>query len=205
MRYISYYSEVKDPAVDWVFSFLSTAIGCKFYSVPEVDLASVVYADMPVNANQLQIPTWTGYYDNTQKHSFHSGGYWMPDNVREIVSNIDFIGLIFRLLTLADEIALPNEARDRLGNLSTNIEFPRLEGSDRPLVDIAIHKLKQQLIKSGLLKEDELLPLWPAGKRYAVLITHDTDGPCLLETRELAKAGIKGFVILFQERSCMLK
>jgi peptidoglycan/xylan/chitin deacetylase (PgdA/CDA1 family) len=35
---------------------------------------------------------------------------------------------------------------------------------------------------------------WPGGRRYAVVVTHDTDGPRLQQPEELAKALVKAFV-----------
>ena len=193
MKHLSYYSEIKDPAVDWVFRFLSTAIGCRFYPVTELDQASVVYSNLPAQGDQLQIPIWTPCYNGTYTHFILPIGYWLPDYAAVSAVSTDFISLVLRLLTLADEIALPDNMRDRLGNLSTHSAFPRSAYGDLPMVDMAVQQFKQKLVERGLLREDELLPRWPKGKRYAVLITHDTDGPCLLDTRELVKAGIKGF------------
>lgn len=194
MQQIGYYSEVKDPAVDWVFKFFSTAIGCAFLRTTEPQLASVVYANMQVRADQLRIPIWFGYYDANSEHCLHRSGYWVPVEMRDAGLSIDYVGLVFRLLTLADELTISSDFRDQMGNLSPGLAFPRLDFRGRPMVDEVVHALKQQLIKDGLLKESELLPKWPDGKRYAVLLTHDTDGPCLLEPKELAKAGVKGFV-----------
>lgn len=188
MKHISYYSESKDPLIDWGFRFLSTALGCRFYPVAEPSHASVIYTTMPIHGDQVHIPYWARYYERTQKFFLH------PDGVTDSATVIDYIGLIVRLLTLMDEIALSDEARDQLGNLSTVVSFPRLAHADRPMVDMAVQQVKQLLIIHGLLREDEFLPRWPDGKRYAMLLTHDTDGPCLLETKELVKASIKGFV-----------
>ncbi len=116
--------------------------------------------------------------------------------MRDVETTIDYIGLISRLLTLTDELNRPDDARDELGNLAPGLYFPRLAFRDHPSVDEAVQTLKQQLVEHNLLRIDELLPRWPNEKRYAVLITHDTDGPCLLEPKELCKAGLKGLVRL---------
>ncbi len=192
MQQIHYYSEVKEPAVDWVFKFFSAAIGCTFRPITDAKSASIVYANMLVNAEQFRIPVWRGYYDSTIEHYLHPSGYWVPKDIRETEPLMDYVGQVFRLLTLMDELTSPTTARDKLGNLALGTNFPRLEFRDRPMVDEVVQIFKQKLVEHGLLQDSALLPRWPDGKRYAVLLTHDTDGPCLLEPMELAKAGLKG-------------
>jgi hypothetical protein len=194
MQQILYYSEVKDPVVNWVFKFFSTAIGCAFRPTAEVNLASVVYTNMRVKGDQLRIPVWHGYYDGSTKHTLDRNGYWVPVERRDSEAPIDCVGLVFRLLTFTDELAVPDAIRDPFGNLSPHLTFPRLDFRDRPMVDVVVAALKQQLVERNILRESDLLAKWPNGKRYAILFTHDTDGPCLLEPKELIKAGAKGFI-----------
>lgn len=208
MQKILYYAEVKDPAVNWVFKFFSTAIGCSFRQTSDLNLASVVYSNSSnqVLAEQLHIPVWQEYYDSTVEHNLDTNGHWVPWNMQDVaVPRIDYVGLVFRLLTLMDELIIANNARDELGNFTVNLHLPVIESSDHPMIDKAVQEFKRELIEHNLLKEGELLPRWPKGKRFAILITHDTDGPCLLEAKELAKAGLKGFAKLNgSERSAFL-
>ena len=194
MQKILYYSEVKDPAVDWVFTFFSAAIGCTFLPTTEPKSAAVVYSNMQVRDDQFRIPVWYGYYDSHCEHYLQHNGYWIPREMQDSEPIIDYVGLAFRLLTLADEVSISLDLRDQTGNLSPELAFPRLDFRDRPMVDEVVHAMKQQLVRDCLLRESEVLPKWPDGKRYAVLLTHDTDGPCLLEPIELAKAGVKGLL-----------
>lgn len=193
MQKILYYSEMKDSAVDWVFKFFSMAIGCAFQSTSEPHLAAVVYTNGLVDVEQLRIPIWHKYYDSTAEHCLGSNGYWVPREMRDAEAPVDYVGLVFRLLTLVDELTIPTEARERFGNL-LRVNFPRSEFRNRPMVDEAVQALKQQLVERGFLQESELLQRWPGGKHYAILLTHDTDGPCLLEPMELAKAGVKAVI-----------
>lgn len=196
MQELLYYSEMEDPVISWIFKFFSTAIGCRFLPTTEPHLASVVYSNMQVDAGQLQIPVWHGYYDSNVEHCLHPSGYWAPAEVQDVQPAVDYVGLVYRLLALVDELTLPHEARDQLGNLALNVNVPRLKFRDRPMVDEAVHAFKQKLVERGFIRDSELLPRWPNGKCFAVLITHDTDGPCLLSLKELAKAGLKGFARL---------
>lgn len=190
---IYYYSEFNSHVVEWVFRFFSSAIGCTFCAVKELSQAAVVYAKAPGQGKQLHIPFRDEYYDQRQRFCLYNG-YWVPETMRVAALPIDYVGLVFRLLTLMDELNVPKAQRDPLGNLQLDLQIPRLEFCDRPMVDEVVQAFKQELIAHQLLREDGLLPRWPDGKRYAVVLTHDTDGPCLLEPRELAKAGAKGLL-----------
>lgn len=190
---ISYYSEWHNPAVEWVFRFFSSAIGCTFCPAKEIDQAVVVYTKAPAQKEQFHIPFRREYYDRTQRFCLYNG-YWVPETACKSAFPLDYVGLVFRLLTLMDELNIPDTQRDSLGNLQLYRQIPRLEFGDRPMADEAVQSLKQELVARHLLQEGDLLPRWPRGKRYAVVITHDTDGPCLLEPKELAKAGAKGMM-----------
>ena len=191
---IFYYSEFDHPAVDWVFKFFSTAIGCTFYPATELRQASVVYTSISVEAEQVHIPVWHEYYDQQRTDCALHDGYWIPETRREVACSIDYVGLVFRLLTLMDELNVPESARDPLGNLPLDLQLPRFTFCDRPMVDEVVQAFKKKLIEHHILREEESLPRWLGGKRYAVVITHDTDGPCLLESKELLKAGFKGLL-----------
>ncbi len=190
---ILYYSEWNNPAVEWVFRFFSSTIGCTFCATKEIDQAVIVYTKAPAQKEQHHIPLREEYYDKKQRFCLYNG-YWVPEAARRRAFPLDYVGLVFRLLTLMDELNVPDAQRDALGNLPLDLRIPRLQFCDRPMVDEAVQSFKQELIARHLLQEEDLLPRWPGGKRYAVVITHDTDGPCLLEPKELAKAGAKGIM-----------
>jgi len=95
---------------------------------------------------------------------------------------------------LLDERQVPDTSRDRLGNLQVGLEFPRGTRRRDALVEMACDGLRRELIQRGILRDRAGLPRWPHDKRFAVCLTHDTDGPCLLEPPELAKAGIKALL-----------
>lgn len=194
MWQLLYFSEEVNPSVDWVFRYFSLVLGCAFQRTTELHRASVVYANRSEVTGQLCIPVWREYYQPAAEHCLNRGGYWVPREMRDTEMLIDYVGLTFRLLCLCDELALPSHARDASGNLSSSYVFPRMDLGNRPMVDEALSMFKQTLVERGLLPASEFQPRWPDGKQYALLMTHDTDGPCLLEFPELAKAGLKGFI-----------
>ena len=194
MQTILYYSELKEPAVDWIFSFCSLSIGCRFRTTPDRSLASVVYSNEPTTTEQFRIPIWHDYYNSMIEHCLSIDGYWVPLQMQHCGPKIDYLGLVYRLLTLSDERIISANDRDQFGNVLIRSGFPRSKFCEQAMVDVAVQAFKQELVTKDLLHEEELLPRWPNGKRYAVLLTHDTDGPCLLEPGELAKAGIKGIL-----------
>jgi len=193
MQKILYYAEWHSPAVEWVFRFFSSAIGCTFSPTHEMNQAVVVYTKTPGQREQLHIPFRPEYYDKQQWFCLYNG-YWVPASARAAAFPLDYVGLVFRLLTLMDEQNVPDTQRDPLGNLQLHLQVPRLEFCNRPMVDEVVQSFKQGLVVRRILQEKDTLPRWPLGKRYAVVITHDTDGPCLLEPKELVKAGAKGLM-----------
>ncbi len=195
MQEVLYYSERSDSAVAWVFHIFSTFIGCAFRPTCERHEASLLYTETSGEAQQCHIPIWPEYYESAAEHCMGADGYWKPARLQATTTTpVDYVGLTFRLLTFVDELRIPSTERDQFGNIFTSTGFPRSAFRDCAMVDRAVQAVKEALIYKGVLKDQELLPRWPDGKRYAILLTHDTDGPCLLEAKELAKAGIKGIV-----------
>lgn len=193
MQQIPYHAQRNAPQVEWVFQFFSLALGCAFVPVTDPEQAAIIYGERPIAPGQVHIPIWQACYNAHEPHDITPQGY-LPQAMPATSGPRDSVGLVFRLLNLLDEQALPEQVRDPLGNLTPGGAFRSGEARLRPLADEAVQAFKQLLVEQGLIKEAELLPRWPEGKQFAVLITHDTDGPCLLEPMELAKAGIKGML-----------
>lgn len=196
MQQVPYYAQMNAPQVDWVFRFFSLALGCAFVPVADPEQAAIVYAerDGPMPPGPLQIPVWQACYHAQEPRDVPTKEYRAPGGMQAASGPLDYVGLVFRLLNLLDEQALPEHARDPLGNLTPGFDFRSGEARLRPLVDEAVQAFKQRLVEHGLIQEAEVLPRWPGKKKFAVLITHDTDTPCLLEPMELAKAGVKGTI-----------
>ena len=101
--------------------------------------------------------------------------------------HIDLIGSIFRLLTFMDESGVPHTARDRRGIFKTDfLPSGRKEVVAEPLVENHAEVLFERLCDAYPRLKQDRLPLWPNGKKYAFLLTHDTDAITLGSVMEMA-------------------
>jgi hypothetical protein len=90
------------------------------------------------------------------------------------VGGPDLLGGMYRMLTFADEHAIRPEQRNRLGVFdSTALPAARAAVLDRLLVENHLDALWERVKSSR--PDAERLPLWPNGKRWACVLTHDTD------------------------------
>ncbi len=92
----------------------------------------------------------------------------------------------YRLLTFLDEHQVDDGARDRRGVFRTEaLPTGRRQVTGVPLVDDHAASLLRRLeqIRPGVVAT--ALPKWPGGKRYAVVVSHDTDAVTLGAPREL--------------------
>lgn len=86
----------------------------------------------------------------------------------------DLIGGVFRLLTLLDESQVAEAERDRRGIFRTAALPPeRRRSAARPLVEHHVDAIRRLVASAGRLPE--VVPRWPEGRRWALLVTHDTD------------------------------
>jgi hypothetical protein len=101
--------------------------------------------------------------------------------------HLDLVGSTFRLLTFMEESRVPQAARDRRGIFKTDfLPSDRKEVVAEPLVENHAELLFERLRDAHPhLKQDRLL-LWPNGKKYAFLLTHDTDAITLGSVMEMA-------------------
>lgn len=199
MRCVRYWTEHAGGDVQSAFRFLASFVGCAFHRTSEQRTADIIYGGRPptddngsASKTHLRIPYWGECYDPRAKHGLNKRGQWVPLSRLGAESPPDYLGSIFRHLMLLDEVLVPDAERDTFGNLRPHLDFPRGRLRDRPLADEAAQAIKTLIVQHGLVREAEFLPRWPQAKRYALVITHDTDGPCLLSPMELVKAGAKG-------------
>ncbi len=98
----------------------------------------------------------------------------------------DLVGGSYRLLLLLDEQQVAEEARDRRG-IFLNAALPeeRRKAAGVPFVEQHAESLFSELAarKPGL--KHARLPRWPNGKKYAVVLTHDTDAVHVGAPKEL--------------------
>lgn len=152
---------------------------------------AVVYGPTP--------PSWTGgvlpydarCYDATAR--FAAVGcppLWAPEGTD--IDKVDPIGGLARLLTLADEAQVDERSRNGYGIFPIAALPPaRASVHAAPLVEhhvAALRRLLERLIPA-LPRAGE--PLWPAGRRYAVVITHDTDAVALGAPLEILFNAVK--------------
>lgn len=89
-----------------------------------------------------------------------------------------------------------SERRDRYGRvLPTDNALVRLGAADEPVISRAAAALRQAVVRAAGRRPVALLKPWPAGKRWAVALTHDLDvvawwpGFALLRLLELTRKG----------------
>jgi len=102
---------------------------------------------------------------------------WAPEGTA--AENIDLIGGLGRLLTLTDEAQIADGARNANGIFLTQaLPTARALVKAEPLVEHHTAALARHFkVLSPELPNPR--PLWPGGRRYAVVITHDTDAVSL--------------------------
>jgi hypothetical protein len=156
----------------------------------ELEKGAIVYGPIP--------PSWRGAglaydprcYDPTVRFAaIGSPPLWAPCGTKR--EDIDLIGGLVRLLILADETQVQERERNSRGIFSVAaLPPPRAEVRAEPLVEyhaMALARRLQRLIPNHAPPP----PLWPAGYRYAVVVTHDTDAVALGAPLEILFNGIK--------------
>lgn len=89
---------------------------------------------------------------------------------------IDFVGGLFRLITLMDESQVGNENRDRKGIFYTEaLPQSRQKTLHIPLVENHAAFLLSRLLRLHPWIEERSVPRWPQGKKYVISLTHDND------------------------------
>jgi hypothetical protein len=108
------------------------------------------------------------------------------------VDKVDLLGGVFRLLTLADEVGVPDAQRDRRGIfMSTALPKGRLKQAQSPLVEHLCMELSDRL-KSRFPYLPAWRPIWPTS--HVVSLTHDTDCLSFSYWQEIVYNSIKAMV-----------
>ena len=116
----------------------------------------------------------------------------------------DLVGGIFRLLTFRDEATVDPGERNELGVFNTPALPPaRRAVLQRPLVE---HHLDALWARLHQVRPDlQQRPRWPNAKRWACVLTHDTDAVSLGTPRELLYNAAKLVVRRDRRRVAMLR
>jgi hypothetical protein len=104
----------------------------------------------------------------------------------------DPIGAAYRLLTYLDEAGVPDSARDRR-DVFVNAALPpaRQRTAGEPVVEQHADGLLRLIAERQPRIGEAAEPRWPAGKKYALVMTHDVDAIDTGAPAELATALIK--------------
>lgn len=173
---------------------LSARIGVPLTLVRDAANADIVYGgESTASPGALWIPCWPEGYVPSERHEVRliSGRpCWLPSS-RHHQQAVDLISGAARLLAMSDEAQVKADCRAEGGVFRVDdLPAERRAAADVPFVEHHAELLRHLLEQTGQVVEDRAAR-WPFGKRYAVLLTHDADGPRLRQREELAKAAAK--------------
>jgi hypothetical protein len=109
---------------------------------------------------------------------------------------MDVVAGTAQLLSMRHEADLPSGAFDSLGRIRP-AEHPLNKAGvlATPLVEHAASHLSATLSAAGLAVPRDLPGPWPGGRKRALVLTHDVDGPRLQSLSSLARYLFYGFVL----------
>jgi len=151
----------------------------------------IVYGPVP--------PSWRGavltydprsYNPSMRCATIGSPPLWAPFGTAA-VEEVDLVGGLVRLLTLADETQIDDNKRNARGIFPVAaLPTPRRQVRAEPLVENHAIALARRL---GTLTYTPVpARRWPDAYRYAVIVTHDTDLVALSTPLEILFNGVKG-------------
>jgi hypothetical protein len=153
---------------------------------------AIAYGPVPPSWRGGVLPYDPRCYDATTRFvALGSPLLWAP--VGTDIENVDPIGGLTRLLTLTDEEQVDERSRNGYGIFSVAaLPAPRASVHAAPLVEHHVAALEQRLLPH-LAPESRRAahPLWPTGRRYAVVVTHDADAVALGAPLEILFNAVK--------------
>jgi peptidoglycan/xylan/chitin deacetylase (PgdA/CDA1 family) len=154
---------------------------------------AVVYGPVPESWRGGTLAYEPRCYDAAARFaSVGSPPLWAPEGTDAAI--VDLVGGLARLLTLLDETQVEEGARNSYGIFSTAALPPaRAQMRSEPLVEHHAAALRDRLeALDGRLPPAS--PRWPSGRRYAVVVTHDTDAVALGTALEILFNGTKAIL-----------
>jgi len=146
--------------------------------VTDGDTGDICYGDQTRAGFHLQLSADAAAYDGVARSE-----------------TADSVAATYRLLTYAEERAVSDAARDRRGVfLTTALPPGRQRTIAEPLVEQFADALLAQLAARQPRVVEAAAPRWPAGKKYALVMTHDVDAMDAGAPPELAAALAKAVV-----------
>jgi hypothetical protein len=171
--------------INYAFSEVAIRLGCCFdlYTNENgnIDLfyGASPYGDFPFLKYDQR------YYQRNiyEFKCFKNGFLWSPKNTKNI-SEIDFIGGVFRLLAMIDENHILESQRDKRGVfLVDDLPVSRSSVFDKPLVEYNVAQI-ESLLKSITTSFNAQQNKFD-GYRNVLLLTHDTDAVNLSSPLEI--------------------
>ena len=168
--------ESLQPAIRYTLEEVATRLGVPVQLAQNNDLASpnIIYGNFKQTRRCIVIPFEPRCYES--EAIFEPSGTperWAPRG-HSPEAPCDLLGGIFRLLALLDEKHVVESDRDRRGVFKVSaLPQGRRSSIAVALVEHHIELIRKSLQRSGVLVDE--VPRWPGRKKWAVLLTHDTD------------------------------
>jgi hypothetical protein len=186
------------PKARYALRQLALVLGIKFQLVDrDFPRPDAVYGDATERRSDcLWLPYDSDAYDPRIKHKAHgfeSVKVWEPASITP--AGWDLVGSSFRLLTFLDESQVAEASRDNKGVFKVEgLPAERREVLTEPLFENHAAILKQRLATQRQMANEFVVPLWPKGKKWVFLLSHDTDAITLGSPQELLTNLVKGLV-----------
>lgn len=168
-------------------------LGVPLRIVGEPTEGAMVYGPVPATWRGAVLPYDRRCYEPAARFAaIGSPPLWASEAVA--IDQVDLIGGIARLLTLADETQIEHSSRNRRGIFGVAaLPAERRRVRMEPLVEHHTSQLRRRLerLLPGL---PALRSFWPGGCRFAVVVTHDTDAVALGAPQEILFNGVKALL-----------
>lgn len=182
--------EARLPEVRYTLGEVSARLG--IHLRPTLDPAdgppALVYG-LPVDDSTPVVPYDDRCYSPDELHAaVGTPAVWVPATAPRLPVP-DLFGSVFRLLARLDECGVADKARDRRGVFLTDaLPAARRNTHATPLVENGVAVLRGLLPAAAV---SSATPLWPGGRKWAVLLTHDTDALRLSAASEVVYNAVK--------------
>ncbi len=184
------------PKARYALRQLSLVLGIRLVLVDrDFPCPDAVYGDASERRNQC---SWLPYdpdaYEPRIKHQGHrleGVKVWGP--ALATAPAWDLVGATFRLLTFLDESQVSEQSRDNKGIFKVeSLPEERQQVLAESMVENHAAILKRRLAAQKPMADEFVVPLWPQGKKWVFLLSHDTDAITLGSPQELLTNLLKG-------------
>jgi hypothetical protein len=168
----------------YVFSVFAEQWGVPVAFTDAAGEVDVLYSADPPAADDsvVHVPLDPELYDPrcVCRSAADPAGFRLWVRERASAPSTDIVAGAYRLLVFLDERQVAPEDRDRHGIFRAHaLPSARRRVADVPLLDEHAACLLARVARRRPAAVGAALPKWPEGKRYAVALTHDTDGIAL--------------------------